>query len=377
MRFQRLHPDCQIHWLAQDPVTRLLKAHNEFIHPASAKLACESEHIESEAGEHDLNAFQALRNMDEILIANFMIFQEVVEQTQYDLIVADEAWEIDHFWHEHPELKKAPVAWLTDFVGFIPMPDGGEYESKLTADYNQEMISHIEDNPTVRDRAIFVGNRQDIIPKGFGLNLPSMRDWVPQHFDFCGYILGQHPTSFGSKEELRSRFGYHPDEKVCIVTVGGSGVGTALIKTILQAYPIAKKRLPELKMILVTGPRLNPQQFKLPSGVEAHAFVADLDRHLAACDLALVQGGLTTSMELVAANTPFIYFPLKNHFEQNYHVAHRLEQYQAGRKMIFAQCNPEIIAHAMVEELARPTTFKAVESEGAEVAAKMLAELLE
>ena len=50
----------------------------------------------------------------------------------------------------------------------------------------------------------------------------------------------------------------------------------------------------------------------------------DLDRHLAACDLALVQGGLTTCMELAAAGTPFLYFPLRNHFEQNFHVAHRL-----------------------------------------------------
>jgi len=38
------------------------------------------------------------------------------------------------------------------------------------------------------------------------------------------------------------------------------------------------------------------------------AFVPGLGRHLAACDLALVQSGLTTCMELTAAGTPFIYF---------------------------------------------------------------------
>jgi hypothetical protein len=51
-----------------------------------------------EAGEHDLNAFQAIRNMDEILIANFMVFQEVLEQEHYDLVIADEAWDVDHYW---------------------------------------------------------------------------------------------------------------------------------------------------------------------------------------------------------------------------------------------------------------------------------------
>jgi len=74
---------------------------------------------------------------------------------------------------------------------------------------------------------------------------------------------------------------------------GGSGVGGCLIRRILAAYPIAKRRIPELRMIVVTGPRLDPASFDLPNGVAARGFVPDLDRHLAACDLALVQGGLT------------------------------------------------------------------------------------
>ena len=39
---RRLHPDLQIDWLAQDPVTRVLQAEGERIHPASAHLANES-----------------------------------------------------------------------------------------------------------------------------------------------------------------------------------------------------------------------------------------------------------------------------------------------------------------------------------------------
>ena len=187
----KLHPDMQVDWLSQDPVTRFLGANNERVHSASARLANESSHIESESGEHDLNAFQAIRNMDEILIANFMVFQEVLEQEDYDLVIADEAWDVDHYWHEHPELKKAQVAWLTDFVGWVPMPESGDDEAFLTADYNAEMIGHVEGHPEVRDRSIFVGNPADIIPHSFGRDLPDMRDWIPKHFDFCGYVLGE------------------------------------------------------------------------------------------------------------------------------------------------------------------------------------------
>ena len=126
LRKQR--PDLQIDWLAQDPVTRVLTERGETIHPASRWLASESAHIASESSGHDLHCFQAFRRMDEILLANFHVLQEVVEEGRYDLIVGDEAWDLDYYWHENPELKRQAFAWLTDFVGWLPMPVGGERE---------------------------------------------------------------------------------------------------------------------------------------------------------------------------------------------------------------------------------------------------------
>jgi len=115
---RKLKPGLEVHWLAQHPVTELLRRRSELIHPASAFLASESGHIESEAAEHDLHAFQAVRSMDEILVANFMVFAELTASEPFDLWVGDEAWDIDYFLHENPELKRAPYAWMTDFVGF-------------------------------------------------------------------------------------------------------------------------------------------------------------------------------------------------------------------------------------------------------------------
>jgi hypothetical protein len=40
---------------------------------ASKLLANESAHIERESAEHDLHCFQAIRRMDEILLATFMV----------------------------------------------------------------------------------------------------------------------------------------------------------------------------------------------------------------------------------------------------------------------------------------------------------------
>ena len=77
-----LHPDLEIDWLAQDPVTRVLEACGERIHPASALLANESRHIAASSRGQELNAFQALREMDEILLANFMVFDDVVRDDE-------------------------------------------------------------------------------------------------------------------------------------------------------------------------------------------------------------------------------------------------------------------------------------------------------
>ena len=135
--------------------------------------------------------------MDEILLANFMVFQEVVEEGLYDMVIGDEAWEVDHFWHENPELKRGQHVWLTDFVGFLPMPDGGEHEQFLTTDYNAEMIEHIARYPWIRDRAIFVGNPDDIVPDGFGGELPAIRDWTEAALLVLRLHHGVHATRPG------------------------------------------------------------------------------------------------------------------------------------------------------------------------------------
>lgn len=369
---RKLHPGLEIDWLAQHPVTTFLAARGERIHPASTQLASESGHIESESAEHDLHAFQAIRRMDEILLANFMVFHDLTREEDYDLWIGDESWELDYYLHENPEQKHAAYAWFTDFVGWLPMPDGGEHEAFLTADYNAEMIEHIERYPRVRDRAIFVGDPSDIIPGTFGPGLPPIRDWTEQHYDFAGYITGFDPRRLADRQAL----GYRDDERVCIVTVGGSGVGGHLLRRVIAAFPEAKEMVPGLRMIVVTGPRIDPASLPAHDGLEVRPYIHELYRHLAACDLAVVQGGLTTAMELTASRRPFLYFPLRHHFEQNLHVRHRLDRYRAGRHMDYATAGPGDIAAAIAAEIGRDVDYRPVANDGAARAASLLADLL-
>ena len=374
---RKLHPDLEIEWLAQEPVTALLEARGEHIHPASAQLAGESAHIQSEANGHELNVFEAFRRMDEILVSNFMVFHDVVREGDYDLWIGDEAWDLDYFLHENPELKTAAYAWLTDFVGWLPLPAGGEREAALTADYNADMLEQIARHPRVRDRSVFVGDPDDIVPDRFGPGLPPIREWTECHYRFSGHISGFDAAALGDRDALRAGLGYRPGEQVCIVTVGGSGVGAELLRRVIASFPLARRRVPDLRMVVVAGPRIDPLTLGPPAdGMEIRPYVHDLHRHLAASDLAIVQGGLTTTMELTAARRPFLYFPLDRHFEQNRHVRHRLERYRAGRRMVFSDSPPAAIAAAIGEEIGRQVDYLPVEAGGAARAAEVIAELL-
>jgi predicted glycosyltransferase len=203
-----------------------------------------------------------------------------------------------------------------------------------------------------------------------------IRDWTERNFDFTGYVTGFDPADLGERTRLRAELGFGDDERVCIVSVGGSGVGVHLLRRVIAAFPQAKERVPALRMIVVAGPRIDSTSLPSSAGLEVVPYVHNLYRDLAACDLAVVQGGLTTAMELTAQKRPFLYFPLRHHFEQNFHVRHRLDRYRAGRCMDFDDSTPERIAAAIAEEIGREIDYRPVEADGARRAAALIAEML-
>ena len=252
----------------------------------------------------------------------------------------------------------------------------GEREAFLTADYNAEMIEQIARFPRIRDRAIFVGDPDDIVPDRFGDDLPSIRDWTEEHFRFSGYVTGFDPATVADRTAVRRELGYSDSERVCLVTVGGSAVGVPLLRRVIASFPEAKRLVPELRMIVVAGPRIDPATLPAADGPEILPFVEDLHRHLAACDVAIVHGGLTTTMELTASRRPFIYFPLAHHFEQNFHVSYRLDRYGAGRRLDFDKSGPGAIARAIAQEIGREVDYRPVATGGAARAAALIGEIL-
>jgi len=372
-------PDLEIHWWAQPPVTEVLAGAGEIIHPASSELASESAHWESEAADHDLPAFYAFRRMDEILCANYMLFDDVVRDTSYDLWVGDECWEIDYFLHENPERKIAPYAFMTDVIGFLPTDPGDPREAGLCADYNADSIEKRERFPRLRDLSMFIGSFDELPDVPFGPGLPGIRSWSRRWFCSVPYVVPFNPAAYRDRGRLRRRLGYPQDQPLLVAAVGGTAAGLSLLELTCDAFARLRKQVPEARMILVSGPRIDPRLLPDIEGMDKRGYVPELFQHLACADAAVVQGGLSTTMELVATGRPFIYFPLRRHWEQQHFVTHRLSHYRAGLRMDYATTTPDDLAAAMRAALRqngeRPG-YRPIPRGGADRAGERIAALL-
>jgi pimeloyl-ACP methyl ester carboxylesterase len=370
-------PDLQIEWLAQSPVTAVLEAEGEIVHPASAELASESAHWESESAAHDLHAFYAFRRMDEILCANYGVFDDIVRETSYDLWVGDESWDVDHFLHENPERKIAPYAFMTDVVGFLPVDGSGDSrEVELCADYNAEMVEHVARFPYVRDRAVFIGNFAELPDASLGADLPTVRDWSARNFTSVPYVVPFEPSEYRRTAALRTRLGYGTGYPLYVAAVGGTSVGRNMLELTAEAFALIGKEQPAARMVMVCGPRLDPDTVPDVDGMDKVGYLPSLFEHLACADVAIVQGGLSTTMELVAARRPFVYFPLANHYEQQRFVSHRLDHYGAGVRMDYATTSPRDLAQAICTAAASRPRYRQVPRHGAARAADLLTSLI-
>ena len=103
--------------------------------------------------------------------------------------------------------------------------------------------------------------------------------------------------------------------------------------------------------------------------------MAGLFEHHACCDVAVGQCGASSTTELAALGTPFVYFPIDGHFEQEV-VAARLARYGVGVRMSLSETTPARLAEAILGEYGRPVNRCPLPVDGARKAAQHIASVL-
>jgi hypothetical protein len=239
------------------------------------------------------------------------------------------------------------------------------------------MLELVERFHRVRDRALFIGSADDVVADVFGPGLPRIRAGPLRHFDFTGYITGFEPTELTDVAARRAELGYDPDDGSASSPSAAPASGRTCCGARSPPTPLARD--PGARPAHDRGrrPADRPRhRWRLRAGVEVHAYVPDLHRHLAVCDLAVVQGGLTTTMELTADGPTVPVLPPQAPLRAAHPRPPSARAVPCGSDDGVRRATPEVIAAAIADEIDRPTAYRPVETDGAARAATALAELL-
>jgi len=369
-----LVPDVELVWIAADPASALVEQAGEKLHPEASNYANDNEPAEKAARDGQLNLLKYLMKASKDWRKNVETFARITAREHFDLVVGDETYELNVGFMKKPEIKRSPYVMIYDFVGldattWNPMERLGIYM------WNRIWSKDFQaGRDPVHDRALFIGEEADVADRPFGLLLPGRREWARALCDFVGYVLSFDPNDLQDRAGIRARLGYG-DGPLIVCAIGGTSIGKELLNLCGQTYSLLEKRLDGLKMLLVCGPRLEAGALEVPKGVEVRGFVPNLYEHFAVCDLAIVQGGGTTTLELTALKRPFVYFPIEGHFEQA-EVAQRLERHRAGVRMFLSDTSPRQLAEKAVAALQAETSYAPIPVDGGRRAAELIAEML-
>mgnify|MGYP006293735683 FL=1 len=308
---------------------------------------------EAVAGVGRMNLFEYILEVRTAWRDNVEVFGRVLESDDFNCLVADEAYEIEAHLHRNPALNKCPLVVIHDFIG-IEATSSNPLERIGVWVTNKKWIE-----PRA-DLSLFAGSLADIPDKRLGLFLPRARQFAEDRYTFLGPVLPFDLEELPEKQELREELRREIDigkGSLIVCSAGGTSVGLPLLRLCAAAYPYIEQGIPDARMLIVTGPRIDPKRLSgVTEGAEkdglfVHPFVPRLYRYFAAADICIVQAGGMTTAELTALGTPFLYFPLEGHSEQENRIGPVLERNSRGERMRLRKMTPESLARKVLEHL--------------------------
>jgi UDP:flavonoid glycosyltransferase YjiC (YdhE family) len=371
---RQMIPGIEIYWLAVHPATLVLENAGENILPEASQYSNENVFAENCSDGTGLNLVTYLLKAKNAWKKNVEVFAGIVNSHEFDLVIGDETYEISIALRQHPELKKFPFVMIYDFVGLDAMTRN-PLEKLGVYLWNRKWARGTTNNSKPASYLpLFIGEPEDIPDRSFGFMLPNRREFAKANYNFMGNILAFDPAAYTDRTEIRKRLGYD-SEPLILASVGGTSIGKGLLELCGKAFLILREAIPLVRMVLVTGPRIKKEALNVPEEVEIWQYVPRLYEHFAASDLAIIQGGGASVLELSALRRPFLYFPLEGHCEQS-NIASNLRRRGVGVEMQYSRTTPGLLAEKIIETIGSDINYPEIRVDGAKKAARYISELV-
>ena len=371
--FHRITPDVDVSWIAHPLGAKLIQEAGEKLLPESELVGDYNLVLAQATEKFGLNLLKYVKRYQESSKKNAQLVNQLLQKYDFDLIVGDEIYETLVAFAEGRIKLNRPVIMIEDFIGIQSM-DGNFIMRMGSYLKNRKLVKATEKTSSTITH-LFVGEFEDIADRRYDFFLPNCRDFARKYYRFLGHIVRFDPAEYRDKTKIRTKLGYK-NEPLVICATGGTGVGRELLELCGEAYPLLKKEIPDLHMVCVCGELLGLDPPKLSQEVELHTFIPNIYEHYAACDLAVVVGGGTTTIELTALGKPFIFFPLENQFDQQIYVSERIARHKAGIRMEYSQTTPEMLAQAILKNIGRKMKDKSIPFDGAKKPAEIISKHL-
>lgn len=327
----------------------------------------------------------------------------VTGQAAYTIIsnngyVAYNAYTPNNFQVNYSMHLQSMIKWLIQYVSYYKrckkiaqqfIENNSEYDLLIVSDEDFASIT-VGKNRNIKRVLI-----TDILKTRFLKGLPSIIEYgmnrslehmirscdhviIPDYGSdidnksYIGPIVRELTTT--DRDALRKRFKMH--KPTILLTIGGTPSGRYLIEMTIKAFMKLRMKL-DIDLLIASGPSLDIQNIQnkfLSSssidGIINLGFVNNLHEYIYASDLVVSLAGRSTIDESIIYNTPGIFIPIKNHFEQEKNARRMGYNYEDIFRL-------ESLMEEKFDNMIRTTSNKTIPTIGSEKAAKIILETLE
>ena len=248
-------------------------------------------------GELDIK-YTAKKSIDAPFIFLKSIYYEskIIKSFKPDIVVADSHYSVPITC----KVLGIPCIMVTNELTL----DFAElYPEDKTIEYLENGLKRFITDVSNQCNAILIPDIEDSIHVP-----PKLKEIVT----FTGPFLKKSPDKLEDKIKIREKYGFNENDKIVLVTVGGSDFGKRLLKLIYDAA----ESIDCDKIIMVTGPQINSDFIPDTDKIIKKKFLENIMEWMKLSDIVISLAGHTTTMELASLGIPNILVPIDNHPEQ-------------------------------------------------------------